>query len=153
MKTGKKAIIAALFVIVIALGLRVWASYWPFQLGGPEWDSIEKCATNQSYLYQSLEYYVAEHGRIPDRLEEFKIRDFPATAVWECPATHKGYDLFLENYGNPKAVLIADKGNRHPTTLMYWLRGLNPNVQTMGDGTIHLFKGGKIMTMVGSKKK
>ena len=120
---------------------------------GPVWNSIEKCAENQKYLYQWLEYFVEENGRIPNDLDEFKIKNFPAAAMRECPATQKGYDFFIENYGNPKAVVIADKENRHPTTFVLWFRGFKPHVQTMGDGTIHLFKGGKIMTMHGSKKK
>ncbi len=103
-------------------------------------------------MYQSLEHYVEENGQLPDSVDDFKINDFPATGIWECPATGKGYDLFLENYGDPDAVVIADKENEHPTTFMLWLRGLKPQVQTMGDGTIHLFKGGELMTMVGSKK-
>jgi hypothetical protein len=154
MKTGKKAIIATLSIVVIIMGLRVWISFTPVQVGaGPVWNSIEKCAENQKKLYQSLEHSVEENGRIPRHLDEFKINNFPATAVWKCPATQEGYDLFIENYGNPKAVVIADKENRHPTTFVLWFRGLKPHVQTMGDGTIHLFKGGKIMTMHGSKKK
>ena len=152
MKTEKKVIITALSVIVIIIGLRVCVSFMPIKIGiGPVWNSIEKCAENQKKLYQSLEYFVEENGRLPNNLNEFKINDYPATITWKCPATQKGYDLFLDNYGNPKAILIADKENKHPTTFMLWFRGFKPQVQTMGDGTIHLFKGGKIMTMNGRK--
>lgn len=154
MKTSKKALIATLSVVVIIIGLRVCVSFTPVQVGtGPVWNSIEKCAENQKNLYQSLEFFVEENGRLPNNLDEFKINGFSATSVWKCPASKKGYDLFLENYRNPKAVVIADKENNHPTTFMLWFRGFKPHVQTMGDGTIHLFKDGKIMTRHGSKKK
>jgi hypothetical protein len=81
------------------------------------------------------------------------VNGFPAAAVWKCPACERGYALHQENYGNPRAVVIADQAEKHPTTFMWWFNGLNPHVQTMGDGTIHLFKGGKFLTMVGSKKR
>jgi hypothetical protein len=151
MNAGKKALIAILSVVVIVIGLRVCVSFTPVQVGnGPVWDSVEDCAEIQQRLYQYLESFVEENGRIPSHLDEFTIKGFPATYVWKCPASQGGYDVFLENYGNPKAVLIADQENKHPTTFMLWFRGFKPQVQTMGDGTIHLFKGGKLMTMHGS---
>ena len=152
MKTSKRVIITALSAVLILFGLRVWASHTPVQLG-PVWDSIEKCAENQKRLYQSLEYFVDENDHLPENLDEFKIKGFPATMVWKCPVSQRGYDLFLENYGNPNAIVISDKENKHPTTFMLWFRGIKPHVQTMGDGSIHMFKGGKLMTMNGSKKK
>ncbi len=108
---------------------------------------------HQKRLYQTIEYYKEEHGQFPDAIEDFKIDGFPAGQYWKCPTSKSGYDVFLENYGDPDAVVIAEKKNKHSTTFMFFLRGLKPHVQTMGDGTIHLFKGGKIMTMVGSKNK
>jgi len=139
--------------LVVIAGLRFWVTKLPVKLDkldGPEWRSIEKCATSQKHLYQSIEWYVEENGKLPD--EDFQVRGSRAKNRWKCPACGRGYTLHLEKYGNPRAVVIADKQDSHPTTFMWWLRGLHPRVQTMGDGTIQLFKGGKSWTMVGSKK-
>jgi hypothetical protein len=152
LKPKKIAIIATLSVGAIVLGIRVWVSYTPIQLG-PVLDSTDKCATNQKYLYQSLEFYVHENGCLPDNLDEFRVNGFPATMVWRCPVTQHGYDVFLENYGDPKAVVISDREHKHPTTFELWFRGYRSQVQTMGDGTIHFFKGGKIVTMNGARSR
>jgi len=150
MKRYTKMALGCLSVLVFIAGLRLLATTLPVKLEGPAWASIEKCAENQKFLYQSIEWYVQENGKAPT--EDFTIRGFPARATWKCPASGGGYSLHLENLGNPRAVVIADEQDRHPTTFMWWFRGLNPQVQTMGDGTIHFFKGGKILTMDGSKK-
>jgi hypothetical protein len=150
MKRYKSIVIGSFSVLVVIAGLKLLASAVPVKLEGSEWRSIEKCAENQKYLYQSIEWYVQEHGKLP--AQDFQIRGLPAGATWKCPACGRGYALHLENYGNPHAVIINDEQDRHPTTFRWWFRGLHPHVQTMGDGTIHLFKGGKILTMVGSKE-
>jgi len=151
MKTGNKLAILTASFICIVVCLRAWASHTSVQLESiksePIWDSIEKCAENQKRLYQSIEFYVKQNNPIPNNLDEFQINGFPAAHVWNCPASQQGYKLILENYGNPKAVVIADKANDHPTTFMLWFRGLKPQVQTMGDGTIQLFKDGKLITI------
>ena len=136
MKRYKTISITILSIVIIVACLKFWAVRAAIKLDGPIWNSIEKCAENQKQLYQSLEYYIDENGHLPDHIDDFKINDFPATMVWKCPATQGGYVVFLENYGNPKTVLIADKENKHPTTFMLWFRGITPYVQTMGDGTI-----------------
>jgi len=150
MKRHTKIALGGLSVLIVIVGLRLLATKLPVKLQGPEWDSIEKCAENQKYLYQSIEWELQENGKLPDK--DFLVRGFRARDTWKCPASGRGYLLHLDNYGNPDAVVIADEQDRHPTTFMWWFRGLHPHVQTMGDGTIHLFKGGKILTMVGSKK-
>jgi hypothetical protein len=150
MKRHTKIALGCFSVLVVIAGLRVLATKLPVKLEGPEWRSIEKCAENQKFLYESIERYVQENGKVP--AEDFKIRGFLARDRWKCPASERGYTLHLENYGNPRAVLIADEQDSHPTTFMWWFRGLHPQVQTMGDGSIHLFKGGKILTMVGRQK-
>ncbi len=152
MKRYKGIVIVGLSVLVLMAGLRLLVSKLPVKLEGTEWNSIEECAENQKKLYQSLEYYQQEHKQLPDRIEDFQIGGYPATRTWKCPACERGYTVHLDNYGNPHAVVIVDEQHRHPTTFMWWFRGLKPHVQTMGDGTIHLFEDGKILTMVGSKK-
>jgi len=153
MNRRKLSIIITLSIIVVAVGVKVIVTKTPIKFDGPAWRSLEKCATHQKRLYRSIESYKEEHGQFPEAIEEFNIDGSPAERYWKCPASENGYDIFLENYGKPDAVIIADKQNKHSTTFMFWLRGLKPHVQTMGDGTIHLFKGGKITTMIGSKNK
>lgn len=149
MKRYTKIVLGCLSVLVVIAGLRLLATKLPVKLEGSEWRSLEKCAQNQKWLYQSIEWYVQENGEAPT--EDFRIRGFPARGTWKCPVSDRGYTLHLENYGNPHAVVIADEQDSHPTTFMWWFRGLHPQVRTMGDGTIRLFKAGKILTMVGSK--
>ncbi len=153
MKRRNKAIIAISSIVAIIIGLRVWISYTPVHLDGAVSESIDKCATHQKRLYQTIQYYVHENDRLPENLDEFKIKGFPATMYWRCSATERGYNVFLENYGDPQKVVISDQVNKHPTTFKLWFRGYQARVQTMGDGTIHLYKGGKLMTMVGARSK
>lgn len=120
------------------------------KLDGFEWNSIERCAMNQKYLYQSIEFYKQQHGKLPNQDSEIEGRRPRNT--WKCPAGDTRYELHLENYGNPRAVLISDAQDRHPTTFLWWCRGLSPQVQTMGDGKIHLFRGGKLLTMAATEK-
>lgn len=79
----------------------------PVRLEGSEWNSIEKCAENQKRLYQSLEWHVQEHGRLPDR--DFMVRGFPARATWQCPTCGRSYALHLEHYGSRDAAVITDE--------------------------------------------
>lgn len=151
MKRHGRIIIASLSVVAVVAGLRLLATQLSVKLDGSEWSGIETCAENQKKLYQSVEWELQEHGKLPEH--DFQIRGWQATETWKCPACERGYRLQLENYGDPQAVVIADDQDEHPTTFMWWFRGFHPRVQTMGDGTIQLFKGGKVLTMVGSKKK
>ena len=156
MQRQKRAITGVLIVLAVVaggvVGLRFWASRRPIQVG-PVWESIECCAEHQKRLYQSLEHYVEQHGGVPEDVDSWQIRGFPAAEVWKCPETGEGYDVFVENYGDPERVVIADKRDAHRATFMLWFRGYRPRVQTMGDGTIELFEGGKVMTMKGSSKE
>ena len=148
MKRYKRIAIAGVCVLGVIAGLRLLVARLPVKLEGPEWDSIEKCAENQKNLYQSIEWELQEKGKLPD--PDFLVRGFPARATWQCPACGRGYALHLEHYGSRDAAVITDEQNGHPTTFLWWFRRLHPHVQTMGDGTIHLFQGGKLLTMVGS---
>ena len=149
MNRNTKIAFAAVSVLVAVAGLRLLATKLPARLDGAEWHSIAKCAENQKYLYQSIESEFKQTGKLPDN--DFRIHGVPATVAWKCPACGSGYKVHLENYGNAHAALIEDEQDSHPTTVMWWLRGAHPVVQTMGDGTIHLFKNGKIVTMAGTK--
>ena len=151
MERYKRIAIAGVCVLGVIAGLRLVATRLPVKLEGSEWHSIEKCAENQKYLYQSIEGHLQENGKLP--AQDFQIRGRRVSDTWKCPAGESGYALHLENYGNPRAIVIADEQDRHPTTFLWWFRGLHPHVQTMGDGTIHLFNGGKILTMAGSGKR
>ena len=153
MNRRRLSIIITIFVIVIVVGVKVVVARTPIKLDGPAWRSVETCAMYQKRLYQTIEHYKEEHGQFPDAIEDFRIDGSSAGSHWKCPASNSGYDISLENYGNPDAVIIAERSNKHSSTFMFWLRGLKPHVQTMGDGTIHLFEGGKLTTMVGSKNK
>lgn len=153
MKHIRFILLTVLVFIIASIGIRFLVSRTPVKLEGSAWNSIEKCAENQKNLYQSVEYYVEQYGRPPISLEEFSRDYVRSSRIRSCPETQEGYEVFLENYGNRKAIFIRDKTNRHPSSFIFWLRGLTPQVQTMGDGTIQLFKGGKILTMVGSKSK
>ncbi|MBN2437825.1 MAG: hypothetical protein JXL20_04420 [Deltaproteobacteria bacterium] len=146
----KKILLIPLAGIAVLIGLRLLATQLPIRLDGSAWDDIEHCAENQKMLYQSIEWYVQENGKLPN--PDFKINGLPAKSRWKCPACGKGYMLDPENYKNKDAVIISDELDQHSTTFMWWFRGLHPQVQTMGDGTIQLFKGGKILTMSASRK-
>lgn len=148
MKRYQGIAISGACVLGIIAGLGFLMRSLPVKLEGPEWQSIEKCGGNQARLYQSMAGYLRENGKLPDR--DFLVGSFPARFKWECPACGKGYLIHPENLGKRHAAVITDEQNRHPTTFLWWSRGLHPRVQTMGDGTIHLFEGGKILTMVGS---
>ena len=149
MKRYRVVSIVALSVVVAFGVLRFVASTFPVKLEGDAWSSIEACAENQKKLYQSLDYHLHEYGQLPASADDFKIKGFPAAGIWTCPAFKRGYVVRVGNYGDPGAVVISDEQGRHPTTFMWRARGLEPLVQTMGDGTIHMFKGGKVLTMVG----
>ena len=147
MKRHTRIAVVILAILVAIGGLRLLARRLPVNLDGPEYRSILECAENQEKLYQSIEWELQKNGKLPG--QDFQIDGFRANDVWKCPACGKGYVLHLKNYGNPDAALITDEREIHPTKFMWWFRGLNPRVQTMGDGTIQLFKGGKLQTMGG----
>ena len=153
MKRRKKIIVIIVSIVILVAAAIFLVVRIRTQLPDHVWESVAACAENQQSLYRSLEFYVEENGRLPDDIHQFTIAGFPAEDHWRCPACGRGYDVFLENWGNPHAVLIADRENKHPTTLTLSLKGVHPQVQTMGDGTIHIFKDGKIATMPGSKNK
>ncbi|MBN2594246.1 MAG: hypothetical protein JXA81_12130 [Sedimentisphaerales bacterium] len=82
------------------------------------------------------------------------INDIPnSMSVTKCPSKPTGYKVHFENYGKPDAVFIEEAKNMHSTAFKLWIRGIKPRVQTMGDGTIHLFEDGKLATIQARKNK
>lgn len=149
MKKHMRFAVAGFSALIAIAGLKLSANSLPVALDGSEWRSIEECAENQKRLYQSTVWEVRENGGTLAR--DFKVKGFPAREIWKCPACGEGYELHPENFGNPNAVLISDEREGHPTTFMWWAKGLKPQVQTMGDGTIQLFEDGELLTMNGSR--
>ena len=118
---------------------------------GKVFNSVSKCAHNQKGLFLFIEAYKEKHGKVPDSLQELFNDDHMSMSFTGCPLGHH-YNIHLENYGNPNAVLIFESKNRHPTAFKLWIRGIQPCVKTMGDGTVHLFEDGKLITIRAKKK-
>jgi hypothetical protein len=74
-------------------------------------------------------------------------------AFTNCPSDLTWYEVHFGNYGKPDAVLIEEAQNKHSTAFKLWIRGIKPCVQTMGNGTIHLFEDGKLATIQARKNK
>ncbi len=73
MNRRKLSIIITIFVIVIAVGVKVVVARTPIKLDGPAWRSVQTCAMYQKRLYQTIEHYKEEHGQFPDAIEDFRI--------------------------------------------------------------------------------
>ena len=112
---------------------------------------VQECGEQQKNLYRCIEAYRGKNGRLPDNKDEVKD-DVPESASFtNCPSGLTRYEVHFENYGKPDAALIDEAQNKHPTAFRLWARGIKPCVQTMGDGTIHLFEGGKLATIQARK--
>ncbi|MHC4118418.1 MAG: hypothetical protein ACYSWO_13035 [Planctomycetota bacterium] len=107
---------------------------------------LSECAQKQKGLFSYIEAYRQKHGRVPDSMNVLINDDVGSMSFTDCPLGH-GYVIHAENYGKADAVLISESRNEHPTALKLWIRGIKPRVQTMGDGTIYMFEGGKVLTM------
>jgi len=112
--------------------------------------SVSDCAERQKGLYGYIEVYRTKHDKLPDSTETL-INDDTGSMHWiKCPLGGF-YSIHPENYGNPKAIFISEGPNKHSNTLSLWIRGIKPRVQTMGDGTIYMFKDGKVAKMNAKK--
>ena len=169
-KSGHKVVIAGTIIIILILaGLLIWLRSTPLIVmgsGGPRGDlfdmntavgrvfaDVQECGEQQKNLYQCIEAYREKNGRLPDNMDAL-INDIrESMAFRNCPSDLTWYEVHFENYGKPNAVLIEGAQNKHPTAFGLWIRGIKPCVQTMGDGTIHLFKGGKLATIQARKNK
>lgn len=120
---------------------------------GRVFSKVQECGEQQKNLYQCIEAYRDKNGQLPDNMDELK-NGIPETMSFRnCPSDLTWYEVHFENYGKPDAVLIEEAQNKHPTAFKLWIRGIKPCVQTMGDGTIHLFEGGKLATIQARKNK
>jgi len=105
--------------------------------------SVSDCAERQKGLYGYIEAYCTKHGKLPDSINTLINDDVGSMHFINCPLG-SSYSIYPENYGNPKAVFISEGRNKHSNTFSIWIRGIKPRVQTMGDGTIYMFKDGKV---------
>ena len=118
---------------------------------GKAFDSASDCAHRQKGLYGYIEAYLDKHGQVPADLDTLINDDTGSMHFARCPLGHS-YVLHVENYGKPNMVFISETKQKHPTAFGLWVRGIRPCVQTMGDGTIHMFEGGKIATIQARKE-
>lgn len=170
MKSGHKIAITSITALVlIVVGLQLWLWKTPLVVlgsrtpGGEIFDmntavgrvfaEVQECGEQQKNLYHCIEAYKEQNGRLPDNKEEL-INNIPETMSFtDCPSALSWYEVHFENYGKPDAVFIEEAQNKHPTAFKLWIRGIKPCVQTMGNGTIHLFEGGKLATIQARKNK
>ncbi|OHB63122.1 MAG: hypothetical protein A2168_04690 [Planctomycetes bacterium RBG_13_50_24] len=118
---------------------------------GRVFDELKECGEQQKNLFSCIEAYREKNGRLPDNMDAL-INDIrESMAFRNCPSDLTWYEVHIENYGRPDAVLIEEAQNKHPTAFKLWIRGVKPCVQTMGDGTVHLFEGGKLATIQARK--
>jgi hypothetical protein len=172
MRRGSKITItfsAIIALIVLSMGaLQFWLRKSPLVVlggqkpGGEVFDrqtavgrvfaDVQACGEQQKDLYGCIEGYREKHGRLPKDMDDLTESIYQAKSFDDCPAGLNWYVVHFENYGNPDAVLIEEAKNKHPTAFKLWIRGIRPQVQTMGDGTIHLFQDGKLATINARKK-
>jgi len=159
------AVIALIVVLSVALQIWLWKSPLVV-LGGKEpggeifdrgtavgrvFAAVQACGEQQKDLYGCIEAYREEHARLPKDMDELINGVHEAMSFDDCPAGLSRYAVHFENYGNPTAVLIEEAENNHPTAFKLWIRGIHPQVQTMGNGTIRLFEDGKLATINAKK--
>jgi hypothetical protein len=169
-KSSHKFAIGGIIIIVLILGgLQLWLWKTPLVVlgsstpGGEIFDmstavgrvfaDVQECGEQQKNLYMCIEAYKEKNSRLPDNKDEL-INDIrESMAFTNCPSDRIWYEIHFGNYGRPDTVFIEEAHNKHPTAFKLWIRGIKPCVQTMGDGTIHLFEGGKLATIQARKNK
>ena len=169
-KSGHKVAIGGIIILVLILGgLQLWLWKTPLVVlgsstpGGELFDmntavgrvfaEVQECGDQQKNLFRCIEAYREKNGRLPDNMDELINDITESMAFRNCPSGRTWYEVHFENYGKPDAVLIEEAQNKHPTAFKLWIRGIKPCMQTMGDGTIHLFEGGKLATIRARKNK
>ena len=150
------AIICIIIVLLIPCGLRIYvylSPNVPFDLicdtstkENEVYSSVSVCADKQKELYGYIEAYRLKHGKVPESIE-ILLNDTPECSRFTSCSLGPSYIIHPENYGNPDAVLISEAQNKHSNTFSLWIRGIKPCVQTMGDGTIHLFGDSNLVTI------
>ena len=108
--------------------------------------AVSQCADRQKDLYLYIDGYVQKHGRVPPDLDAL-LEYHPMTMeIFGCPSG-RPYDIHLENFGDPNAVVIEDPPDAHPNTVRLWMQGIRPQVRTMGDGTVRMFNKPNLATV------
>ena len=169
-KSGYKvAIVGTIILVLILGGLQFWLWKTPLVVvgsntpGGELFDmntavgrvfaEVQECGEQQKNLYLCIEAYREKYGRLPENMDELINGIRESMAFTNCPSDLTWYVVHFENYDKPDAVFIEEAQNEHSTAFKLWIRGIKPCVQTMGDGTIHVFEGGKLITIHARKNK
>ena len=170
LKSSYKVIIGGIIILVLIWGgLQLWLWKSPLVVigsdtpGGELFDmntavgrvfaDVQECGEQQKNLYLCIEAYREKYGRLPDNRNELINGIHESMAFTNCPSGLTWYEINFENFGRADAVFIEGAKNKHSTAFKLWIRGIKPRVQTMGDGTIHLFEGGKLATIHARKNK
>lgn len=66
--------VSGLSFLFVAAGLQFLVTSLPMKLEGSSWDSIEKCAEQQKYLYQSIETIGEKMKNCRGRISKFTVR-------------------------------------------------------------------------------
>lgn len=165
MKKAKVCLIGILVgILILFFGGRMVAMNLSFGDNGLEvlnsipneiFESVSECATNQQGLYGYIESHYGKGATLPVNPHEI-VRTLyneqhMSLIFTACPCGTEteaiAYIIHPAAYGNRDAVFIEDSRNRHPTTFWLWYRGVHPQVQTMGDGRVQIFKDGKIAVL------
>ncbi len=162
MKNRPKVVIAlSLIILLTVIGLKIWFSNTPLHLNfdNPNdpvvkvYNSVAECAVAQQQVYLVFEEYQQSFDEPPSDIWDLVNKINHTNRIYVCPAAGKQdhnlytYKLYPENYGKSNAVLIEESRNAHANCFELWIRGIKPCVKTMGDGTIHLFNDGQVVTM------
>ena len=148
--------------VVAGVAVWLWIMRTPLFVVGPDglggrmldantpegrlFDAVCQCAERQKDLYLYIDAYVQKHGRVPPDLDALQ-EDHPMTVeIFGCPSGGH-YDIHLENFGDPNAVVIEERADAHPTTVRLWMQGIRPQVRTTGDGTVHMFNKPNLTTI------
>lgn len=158
-RTHVKLMVCIIVVVLLIGGLKIYLQLTPLVVLGNSrptgiifdpntkasrvFSSVSDCAERQKGLYGYIEAYRTKHGKLPDSINTLINDDVGSMHFINCPLGFS-YSIYPENYGNPKAVFISEGRNKHSNTLSLWIRGIKPCVQTMRDGTIYMFKDGKL---------
>jgi hypothetical protein len=161
-RTHIKTIVSIIVVILLICALKVYLFLTPVVELGPDgpagfifdpntkasrvFNSVLDCAERQKGLYGYIEAYRKKHGKLPDSINTLINDDPNSMHFTRCPLG-SSYRMHPENYGESDAVLISETRNEHSNTLSLWIRGIKPRVQAMGNGTIQMFRDGKVATM------
>lgn len=136
----------ALLITLVVLAKPVWAGLVPVPDHSKVNRQVGECAVRQKALYEWWRAFAQKHGRPPENVEELTAALPESEPFIHCPLG-PAYRLHPENFGASNAVFIEDSENAHSNIFAYWIRDIHPEVKTMGDGEIHLFRDGKLLVI------